>query len=443
MPIPTWEGMTTALIGKVGAQDCKAHVAVVAKSGLGRFVTGLVQAGHDVREVADWHELAADAGTLDVIFCDDDGAAAQPADSTIPVVLVSDRTLASGAAAGISTHGQDAAVAAVLQMATALRAARSRVRELEQLADGLRSGSVLAGRSALHRRLCGVIGRAADSDATVLVEGPSGSGKSLVARLVHCKSRRGDRPLSLLDCGSADAAAVATAIDSSRNTSLVLEDIDRLTPQAQSVLVKHLKERGQAQKTPQPRLIATTSAHLPELVARGAFREDLYYRLNAFPMVVPALRERTEDVLPIAESLLALGASQNGRTSPGFTAAAAMLLESMPWPGNAAQLAAVVRRAQVQAGGATIDRDHLVPPATLPAGTSGMEPLGHRTDAAGETDHQELTEAAIRPFEEEEQILLTRALRATKGNVRRAAQLLGIGRATLYRKIQQYHLRLH
>jgi DNA-binding NtrC family response regulator len=432
--------MTTALIGKVGALHDKAHVAVVARAGLGGFVAGLVQAGHEVREVLDWKDLA-DAG-LDLVFCDDEAAAEQPADFSVPVVLVSDRTLANGTAAGMPSHGQEAALAAVLQVACALRNALGRAQELDQVAAGIRTGSALAGRSALHRRLCGVVSRAADSDATVLVEGPSGSGKSLVARIVHCKSRRGVHPLVAIDCGGADADAVAKALEASRNTTLVFEDIDRLNPPAQSVLVKHLKERSQAQRSPQPRLVATTAAHLPELVARGAFREDLYYRLNAFPMVVPALRERPEDVLPIAEAVLAHGAAQSGRAAPVFTPAAAMLLESMPWPGNVAQLAAVVRRAQAQAAGAPIDRDHLVPPAVMPSGGANQPqavPSGHSTGG----EDGELTEDSIRPFEEEEQILLTRALRATKGNVRRAAQLLGIGRATLYRKIQQYRLRLH
>lgn len=434
--------MTTALIGKVGASLDKAHVAVVTKAGLGGFVAGLVQAGHEVREVADWKDLANQELGLDLVFCDDEAAAEQPADLPLPTVVVSDRILANGQAVGLPSHGQDAALAAVLQMGCALREAVGRARELEQIAGSVRSGSALAGRSALHRRLCSVVSRAADSDATVLVEGPAGAGKSLVARVVHCKSRRGVRPLVTLDCATADADAVAKAIEDSRNTTLVLESIDRLTPPAQSILVKHLKERSQAAKLPQPRLIATTSAHLPELVARGSFREDLYYRLNAFPMVVPALRERPEDVQPIAEAILALGAAQSGRAVSVFTPAAVMLLESMPWPGNAAQLASVVRQAQIQAGGQAIDRDHLVPPPMMPGSGTHSAPSGAGRPV-GAAEHVEPTEDSIRPFEQEEQILLTRALRATKGNVRRAAQLLGIGRATLYRKIQQYRLRLH
>jgi DNA-binding NtrC family response regulator len=112
----------------------------------------------------------------------------------------------------------------------------------------------------------------------------------------------------------------------------------------------------------------------------------------------------------------------------------------MNWPGNVAQLEAVVRRAAALAAGTVIDREHLLSQAQPIVAPSAAAPTG--PVARESTEEGELTEASIRPFEEEEQELLSRALRATKGNVRRAAQLLGIGRATLYRKIQQYRLRL-
>jgi DNA-binding NtrC family response regulator len=118
-----------------------------------------------------------------------------------------------------------------------------------------------------------------------------------------------------------------------------------------------------------------------------------------------------------------------------------MLLESMQWPGNVAQLEATIRRGQMLAGGAPIDRDQLMAPASSGAAPTAA-PAASATGNA-KADEVELTEDCIRPFEDEEKFLLGRALQATKGNVRRAAQLLGIGRATLYRKIQQYHLRLH
>lgn len=435
--------MTTALIGKEGATAVKARVAVVTRGGVGGLAAHILGAGHEIQEFADWSAcLAATAAEpLDLVFFDDDSAAGLPDRLEVPAVHVTERG-ATPARAGlgvIPVSAFEPALESLLTMAVELRMATSRCHDLEQLADGVRTGSALVGRSPVMRRLHGVISRAADCDATVLIEGPAGAGKSLAARVVHCKSRRSGKPLRIVDGASMDAEATTAVLADARGTTLVVEDVDRMPAAGQAVLVRHLKERSGARGEQAPRLIATTHAHLPELVARGAFREDLYYRLNGFPMVVPSLRERTEDIAEIAQAILATGASQTGRANAGFTAPALAMMETMPWPGNVAQLEAVLKRAQALAGGAPIDREHLqapAPTATVLHGQVAAE-TGRRNDADGE-----VTEEAIRPFEEEEQLLLTRALRATKGNVRRAAQLLGIGRATLYRKIQQYKLRL-
>jgi two-component system response regulator AtoC len=155
--------------------------------------------------------------------------------------------------------------------------------------------------------------------------------------------------------------------------------------------------------------------------------------------MVPGLHERVDDIPSLADAILDSGVPASGRNHQGFTPAARILLESMQWPGHVAQLEATIRRGQMLAGGAAIDRDHLI--AEAASGVANVAPQSVTGNAAAE--EVVLTEAAIRPFEEEEQFLLGRALQATNGNVRRAAQLLGIGRATLYRKIQQYQLRLH
>src|SRR5262249_36048964 len=157
---------------------------------------------------------------------------------------------------------------------------RTRCAELEQLVAGLRDGSVLVGRSPLMRRLGDALRRAADNDATLLVEGQPGTGKSLAARVVHCKSRRCGLPLVTAECEQVDADALVKLLEESSNTTLILENIDRLPAASQAVLVRHLKERPRDGSSLRPRVIATTASHLPELVARGAFREDLYYRLN-------------------------------------------------------------------------------------------------------------------------------------------------------------------
>lgn len=424
--------MTTALIGKDGATVAKARVAVVARTASSAVIAHLASAGHEVHECTDWDQFDANRrlAPFDLVLVDAATAGEPPTGLDAPAIALADH-------GGLPVAGAEAALEPILAMAVELRLANQRRNELENLLGNVVAGTALVGKGPVMRRLHGVIARAADCDATMLIEGPAGSGKSLAARIVHCKSRRSIRPIVVVDGGAIDAEGLTSCLARAQATTLVIEDIERLPPAAQAALVRHLKERASPRGGNAPRLITTTAAHLPELVARGAFREDLYYRLNNFPMVMPALRERLDDIPAIAEAILGQGAATSGRGPVGITPAALMLLESMPWPGNVAQLEAVLKRAQAMAGGVAVDREHILS-QPVPVAVQGQVAGTESRPAANE----ELTEESIRPFEEEEQMLLSRALRATKGNVRRAAQLLGIGRATLYRKIQQYKLRL-
>ncbi|MBX3462677.1 MAG: sigma-54-dependent Fis family transcriptional regulator [Planctomycetes bacterium] len=436
--------MTTALIGNEGNVELRARVALIARGGMRDDVAASVaRSGHEVVEFPDWNAFldAAVESTMDLVLFDGAHADGMPAALSVPSVLVGDDVAGAPASSlgRLPAAAFGAAIEPLLRIANELRLTLGRCRELETLVGGVRTGSALVGRSPVMRRLQSAVSRAADTDATVLVEGPRGAGKSLVARVVHCKSRRSGQAIQTTGCDRLDAESLQRLLEAARNTTLVLEDVERLPAAAQSVLVRHLKERNPARPTPGPRLIATTAAHLPELVAKGAFREDLYYRLHNFPIVVPSLRERAEDVGLIADAVLDAAVLPLGRTHQGFTPSARALLESLHWPGNVGQVETTVMRAHALAGGAPIDREHLLappPPAAAPAvRESGGQ--GRSVDVEPMLD-----ESAIQPFEQEEQAILTRALRATKGNVRRAAQLLGIGRATLYRKIQQYRLRL-
>lgn len=404
---------------------------------------GLTAAGHSVLDASSLETalqlIAAEAPDLWLL---DAALAAQPLPPIeCPVVLIGDGAAVvplPGSIGSIPGALPAEVLDLVVGLAIELRQLRVRVHDLEQLRDGLRDGSVLVGRSPAMRRLQSVLSRAADSDSTVLIEGQPGTGKSIAARIVHCKSRRGNRGLVAFQGGELDAEGMTASLEQSRGSTLLIEDIDQLSPPAQAVLVRHLKERsGVSTDGRQPRIIATSSAHLPEYIARGAFREDLYYRLHVFPIVVPTLRERAEDIGLLANALLEQCAQPAGTTPAGFTASALILLETLPWPGNIGQLQNVIQRAHALAGGGPIDRAHLLGP------TTGLAANDERPSAPSPAESGEVTEAMIRPFDDEEQRLLGRALRATKGNVRRAAQLLGIGRATLYRKIQQYKLRLN
>ncbi len=323
----------------------------------------------------------------------------------------------------------------VNQALSTARLARDNRRMLQRLAVEQPTAG-LVGCSALHRRMLGAISRAADSDATVLIEGKLGAGKSTAAEVIHRGSRRAHRPLVTRSAEGLGADGLELALQEAHTGVLVLDDIDRLPADAQSRLVRFLKDRREGARDGEARIVATTTARLPEAVARGAFREDLFYRLNVLPIAVPALAERRDDIALLAQHLLKLAAEHTEVEQRGFTPGALAFLESATWAENISQLKVAVQRAHAQAGGEPIDRQHLgatdIAPTAPPRAPTRVE----ESDAV-------IDESDIKPFKDEEKRLLSRALRATGGNVRRAAQLLRIGRATLYRKIQSYRLRLY
>lgn len=427
--------MTTALIGKQVAVANKARVAWIAATASPALDTLFRRLSHELRTCESWDEFAriATEAPFDLVLCDEGHATSRP-ESASPVLVVNETGQQVHGLGAIAAGAIESVLPAFVDLSLELADARVRLREAKRLVDGLHSGSALVGNTPVMRRLQSTLSRAADCDVTTLIEGPVGSGKSLAARIIHCKSRRGGASIAVADAAEMTPDNLARAIDAARSTTLVIEDVDELPLASQAALVRHLKERNAKQQA--PRIVVTTSAHLPEMVAKGGFREDLLYRLHAFPIVVPALRERLEDIPSLAAHILQASVQVQGASATTFTPSALMLLESMAWPGNVTQLEATVQRARVSSGGGTIDREHLIPTMAVSNAVAGP------SAAREETPTAELTEDSIRPFEEEEQNLLTRALRATKGNVRRAAQLLGIGRATLYRKIQQYRLRL-
>jgi DNA-binding NtrC family response regulator len=163
-----------------------------------------------------------------------------------------------------------------------------------------------------------------------------------------------------------------------------------------------------------------------------------------FPVAVPSLVERTEDIPILAQHFLAASCRRSGLPDRGFSPTAMAMLETNPWPGNVTQLKNTVARAHSLADGNTIERAHLFAPtqqdgpALTAGGLAGL--VGGVAAQGAQQEDEDVTESDILPFQEEEKRLLSRALRATRGNVRRAAQLLAIGRATLYRKIQIYKL---
>lgn len=438
-----------------GSTQSAGSILIVEPEGRGSsaLVTSLREAGFDVFTTSDPGEAVRIGRDChpDLALVDQEleEAVAQATELAVAAILLADGPQSQEASRSpafmdvIARPATADRVLAVARLASELADVSRRNTKLESELAAYRSGSALLGCSPPMRRVSSVLSRAAESDATVLIEGKPGSGKTLAAHIIHASGRRSDRRLITAPSISVDERSMMTLLNDADGATLLLEDVDELPTAAQGTLVRFLKERtqrGQTADGSNVRLLTTTSVRLPEQVARGAFREDLYYRLSLFPVVMPALHERREDVALLAMHFLKRVCEESDMSVRGFTPTAMMLLESHPWPGNTAQLETSIRRAHALAGGGPIDRMHLLGPAT------GLEadhehPLEKQRER--DCDDGEATEADILPMEEEEKRLLTRALKATSGNVRRASQLLGIGRATLYRKIQVYKLKLN
>ncbi|MGJ4950008.1 sigma-54-dependent transcriptional regulator [Bradyrhizobium sp. HKCCYLS20291] len=306
------------------------------------------------------------------------------------------------------------------------------------------AASGLIGTSEAMRRVQKTIGLAADADATVLIRGETGTGKELVAHALHVHSRRSASPFIAVNCaaiphdlleselfghvkGSFTGATSdrSGAFRDAGSGTLFLDEIGDMPLAMQAKILRALQERiitpvgGKPVKVA-ARVVAATHRDLARLVASGAFREDLYYRLNVIPVELPPLRERAEDILPLADHFLALAAA--GRARPHLSAAAQDKLLSAPWPGNVRELRNVIERACVLTRVALIDADNI---------DISASPLDQETEPSTDLP------AAVARLEER---LIRRALAACGGNRTEAARQLNINRQLLYTKMQRYGL---
>jgi len=309
------------------------------------------------------------------------------------------------------------------------------------------SPDTLIGSSEGIRRVQKAIGLAADSAATVLIFGETGTGKEMVARALHVHSRRAGRPFIAVNCaaipedlleselfghvkGSFTGATAdrAGAFVEAGSGTLFLDEIGDMPLAMQAKILRALQEKvvtpvGGKPVATDARIIAATHRDLPELVAAKSFREDLYYRLNVIPIVVPPLRERPSDIVPLARHFLAQ-CSSGGRTRQ-LSAEACDKLKRHGWPGNVRELRNVIERACV------LTRSDLIGPDDLD--TTGDQAQLARTAAATDTD----LPSAVAQLEE---AMIRRALEASGGNRTEAARRLSINRQLLYAKMQRYGL---
>jgi len=355
------------------------------------------------------------------------------------------------------------------------------------------------GQSAAIREVNRLVRQVAAYDSNVLILGESGTGKEVVARAIHDCSPRRTRPFVPINCGAIPAELLESELfghekgaftgalsarkgrfELAEGGTIFLDEIGDMNPAMQVKLLRVLQERVyervgscQSQRC-DVRVIAATHRNLDEAIARGSFREDLYYRLNVVPIEMPPLRERCED-LPLLIEALAQRIAAAHHHPVRFAAAAIAALQDYRWPGNVRELANLIERVSIQCQGAVAGIDDL-PPRYRPAGwTPGREPEVQRLaaqepDSAGELAVQLGGAAAAQPLpapetallepvfaetlvelpaggmdlrnylESLERRLIVRALEAAGGTVAQAARLLGLRRTTLVEKLRKYGL---
>ena len=330
----------------------------------------------------------------------------------------------------------------------------SRLRERVGRGDvGL--ANMVRGTSPAMQRVLGLVEKVAVTEATVLLTGESGTGKEVVARAIHELSSRKEHPLVTVNC----AALAETLLESelfghekgaftdaherklgwfevARSGTIFLDEIGEMRPSTQAKLLRVLEDRrfhrlgGSQVIEANARVLAATNRNLSEDIAHGRFREDLFYRLNVFPIELPPLRERREDLPALIRHFL----RRAGYAGPGVQPEELRALRGYDWPGNLRELRNVLERAVILAGDGPIGPDEVHLPARPRVASPATTDLGAAAGVIGAgapgTGEGTLSEA--------EERLIRDALERAGGNKSKAARLLGITRRALYGRLERY-----
>jgi DNA-binding NtrC family response regulator len=328
------------------------------------------------------------------------------------------------------------------------------LRENEILRQELRDKGVTADQIISHgpemEHLVNMAGRIAPSRATILIQGESGTGKELLARLIHHLSPRSERPMIAVNCGAIPETLLEAELfghekgaftgaagrrigrfEEADGSTLFLDEVGELSPSVQVKLLRFLQERefqrlgGNQTIRADVRVISATNRDLEMKVREGAFREDLYYRLNVVVMSIPPLRERKADIPLLVDHFLKRYARDNGKTIDGLSHEARDLILKYDYPGNVRELENIIERAVVIARGRIITVDDL-PFKDRQKLAEAKRPDGQAMKSAMETLERRLVEEAMQE---------------AQGNQSRAADLLGISERMLRYKLKKYSLK--
>lgn len=317
----------------------------------------------------------------------------------------------------------------------------------------------LVGQSAALRQISSQIDLVAPTDVSVLILGETGTGKELVAHEIHRRSRRKDQALVRVNCASipkdlyeseffghakgAFTGAIrerAGRFEAAEGGTVFLDEIGEVPLDLQGKLLRVLQEKSYERvgedrtRHADVRIIAATNRDLKREAAAGRFREDLYYRLNVFPIQVAPLRERQDDIPLLAQHFINLSVKEMGCARPRLTRAGIIRLQGYDWPGNIRELRNVIERAVILARGGTLDFD-------LPAAEVAPGPARRTARTAGDPEPDFLTETELQRRERENLLVILEKARWKIKGPAGAAELLGVNSATLLSRMKKMGLR--
>ena len=326
-------------------------------------------------------------------------------------------------------------------------------REVDELRSELKSKYTfdnIVGQSGMMQEVFRSVEKVINSNVTVLIQGESGTGKELIAKAIHYHSKlRNNKPFVAVNCSALPESLLESELfghekgaftgasgrrigkfELANLGTIFLDEIGLMTPATQSKVLRILQERefervgGNDLVKVDVRFISATNKDLEEEMKKGDFREDLYYRISVFPIKLPALRERKEDIPLLAAHFLNKYSSQEGKELDGVSPDALDLLMAYNWPGNVRELENAIERAVVLASSSEITAKD------LPAAVRSL----------GEKRIYESDNTLASWIEKLEEDALRQALLECEGNISQTAKKLGIGRATIYRKAKKYGL---